>query len=79
MNIEYQPKDYFFKNRTIKWEADLTSEQMKALKKGEVFILLGEDSKPHYRILMNSYNEIWQKNLRGPQPELDIAIKGINV
>jgi len=75
---KWNPKDYFFKGRTFEWDKDLTSKQMKALKKGEVFILLGEDGKPLARILMDSYNQIRERNLREPQPEIDIAIKRIN-
>lgn len=75
--MEYQPKEYFTKGRTLEWGKDLTPKQMKALKKGEVFILLGEDGKPHCRILMDSYNQIRERNLRKPQPIIDIFIKGI--
>lgn len=76
--MEYQSKEYFSKGRTFEWGKDLTPEQMKALRKGEVFVLLGADGEPFKRILMDSYNQIRERNFRGPQPKIDIAIKGIN-
>ena len=76
---KWNPKEYFSKKRTLTWDKDLTSKQMDALKKGEVFILLGEDGKPYSRVLMDSYDQIRERNLRQKQPKLDIAIKGINV
>lgn len=60
----YDPKNYFSKGRTLEWEKDLTPEQMKALKKGEVFVLLGKDGSPHSRILMDSYNQIREKKIK---------------
>ena len=76
--IEYQPKNYYSKGRTFEWGKDLTSAQMKALRKGEVFILLGADGKPLKRILMDSYNQIRERDLRKPQPKIDIAIRGLD-
>jgi len=75
--MEYQPKNYYSKGRTIEWGKDLTHDQMKALRSGEVFVLLGEDGKPFKRVLMDSYNQIRERNLRAPQPKIDIYIKGI--
>ena len=75
--IEYQPKNYFSKGRTIKWGKDLTRRQMKALRKGEAFVLLGKDGKPLKRILMDSYNMLRERKLRGSQPNMDIFIKGL--
>jgi hypothetical protein len=62
--LEYQPKRYFSKTRTLEWGKDLTPKQMKALRKGEVFVLLGEDGKPLKRILMDSYNMIREKAMK---------------
>ena len=59
--IEYQPKKYFSKARTLKWGENLTPKQMKALRSGEVFTLLGEDGKPYKMILMDSFNTIREK------------------
>lgn len=77
--MEYQPKKHYSKGRTFEWGKDLTPKQMKALRKGEVFVLLGEDGKPFKRILMDSYNQIRERNLRKPQPKMDIAIRRLNV
>lgn len=77
--LEYQPKKYFSKARTLEWGKNLTPKQMKALKKGEVFVLLGKDGKRLKRILMDSYNQIRERDLTKPQPKIDIAIKGLNV
>lgn len=59
----YDPKNYFSKDRTLEWEADLTPEQMEALRKGEIFVLLEQDGSPHSRILMDSYNQIREKRI----------------
>lgn len=75
----YQPKEHFSKGGTFEWGKDLTLKQMRSLRKGEVFILLGEDGKPYSRVLMDSYNQIRERNLRKPQPELDIVIKRLNI
>jgi len=62
--MAYQPKKYFSKGRTVEWGKDLTPEQMKALKKGEIFILLKKDGKPHSEILMDSYNQIRERAIK---------------
>ena len=59
--LEYQPKNYFSKDRAIEWGKDLTRRQMKALRKGEVFKLLNKDGKPFKMILMDSYNMLREK------------------
>jgi len=74
----YQPKEYFYKNRTFKWGEDLTPLQIRALKKGEVFVLLGKNGKPHSRILMDSYNQIRERHVEC-QCKLDVAIKGLTI
>ncbi|MCK4792091.1 MAG: hypothetical protein KAV87_50650 [Desulfobacteraceae bacterium] len=74
--IEYQPKNYFSKDRKFEWGKDLTPKQMKALRKGEVFVLLGEDGKPSKRILMDSYNQIRERDLNSPA-KIDILIRGL--
>lgn len=74
--MEYQPKEYFSKGRTFEWGKDLTPEQMEALRKGEVFVLLAADGKPTKRILMDSYNQIRERDLNS-QAILDVFIKGI--
>ena len=60
----YQLKKYFSKGRTLEWGKDLTSEQMETLKRGEIFILLGKDGKPHSEILMDSYNQIRERTIK---------------
>ena len=74
--LEYQPKKYFSKGRTFEWGKNLTPKQMRALRKGEVFVLLAEDGKPFKRILMDSYNQIRERDLNS-QAILDVFIKGI--
>ena len=59
--LEYQPKKYFSKARTLKWGENLTPKQMKALRAGEVFTLLDADGKRYKMILMDSYNTIREK------------------
>ncbi len=59
--LEYQPKEYFSKDRAIGWGKDLTRRQMKALRKGEVFKLLNKDGVPFKTILMDSYNMLREK------------------
>ncbi len=78
MAIAYNPKEYFFKGKTLRWGKDLSLGQMKALRKGEVFILLGKDGKPHSRVLMDSYGTIRERHTDS-QCKLDIAIKGLTV
>lgn len=73
---EYNPKKHFSKGRTLEWGKDLTPKQMKALRKGEVFILMDKDGYAHSRVLMDSYNQI-RERLVTSQCKLDIAIKGI--
>ena len=62
--IEYQPKNYFSKDRKLEWGKDLTPKQMKALRKGECFKLLDKDGKPYKMILMDSYNTIREKAIK---------------
>lgn len=62
--IEYQPKKYFSKDRAIKLGKDLTPKQMKALRKGEVFKILGKNGKPFKMILMDSYNMLREKAIK---------------
>lgn len=76
--IKYNPKQYFFKGNTLKWGKNLTPKQMKALRQGEVFILLAESGKPHKRILMDFYNQIRESPVES-QCKLDIAIKGLTI
>jgi len=72
---EWNPKEYFSKGRNLTWGKDLNPEQKKALRKGEVFTLLGKDGKPYSKVLMDSYDQIRERNLRQEQPEIDIVIK----
>lgn len=76
--MKYNPKEYFHGGRTLTWGKDLSPGQMRALKNGEVFILLGEDGKPHSRVLMDSYNQIRERSVDDKR-ELDIAIKGLTI
>ena len=72
--IVYQPKNYFSKGRTLEWGKDLTPAQMRALRKGEVFVLLSAEGKPLKRILMDSYNQMREREL-GSQAVLDVYIR----
>lgn len=72
--MEYQPKEYFSEGRTFEWGKNLTPEQMEALRNGEVFVLLSAEGKPLKRILMDSYNQIREREL-GSQAVLDVYIR----
>jgi len=60
---KWNPKKYFFKGRTFTWGKILTQEQIKALKKGEMFTLLGKDGEPYSEVFMDSYNQIREQRI----------------
>ena len=60
---EYNPKKYFFRKRLLRWGRNLTAKQNSALKNGEVFVLLSQDKKPLFYIVMDSYNQIREKKI----------------
>jgi hypothetical protein len=58
---EWNPKTYFYRRRFLTWKKDLTKRQIKALRKGEIFVLLDAEGFPHAVILMDSYNQIRER------------------
>ncbi len=47
--------------RTANWGADLTPDEMQALREGEILILLGEEGRPHSELLMDNYGLIRER------------------
>ena len=61
MNEGYNPKYYFDNARTLKWGENIPETNLENMACGEIFTLLGPDGNPHFKVLMDSCNQIREK------------------
>ena len=62
MDVEYKPKEYFCKFRTVT-EGCMSKEISLAMENGEVFIGLDKNHKPQHKVLKDSYGTIREKKI----------------
>jgi hypothetical protein len=58
----YQPKEYSDNGKTLQWGKDISEPDMELLRNGEIFTLLDDNGTPKFKIFMDSYNVIREKD-----------------
>ena len=62
LNMVYQPKECSDNGRTLQWGKDISEDDMELLRQGEIFTLVDDVRTPKFKILMDSYNVIREKD-----------------
>jgi hypothetical protein len=62
---QWRPLRYRFRGRATRWGRSLSHRQLRALRSGEVYILMGPDGLPHARVLCDSYGTLREYRIPG--------------
>ena len=59
---EWKPKSYFDNGVTLEWGENISPENLRRMKKGEIFTLM-KDGKMQTRVLMDSFGSIREQEI----------------